>query len=76
MSFSDHPLWYGICPECVGFGYTGVSKCGYCRGSGRRFRKIPHDSRRLAASAQERLATRRKPMGREENLAEKERKTS
>jgi len=44
----NHPLWKGICHECMGFGSLGGSqKCGFCRGRGRKFRQVTHETEHL-----------------------------
>ena len=43
MSIENHPLWKGICMECVGAG----GRCGYCRGRGRKFRQLTHETEHL-----------------------------
>lgn len=59
----QHPLWRGICPECVGFGRIGEARCGYCRGTGKLFRQIPHDNEHLRL-----LRRKKKPLGLASNV--------
>jgi DnaJ-class molecular chaperone len=64
----NHPLWHGICPECVGFGRLGLNdRCGACRGSGRLFRQIPHEVESLRS-----LNFKKKPVAREKRILNEE----
>jgi len=55
----NHPLWKGICQECMGFGSLGGSqKCGFCRGKGRKFRQLTHEIQHLR-----RRVVSKKPVG-------------
>ncbi len=48
----EHPLWIGICSECVGGG------CGTCRGTGKSSQGKPHEIEHL-----KRLRITKKPFG-------------
>ncbi len=48
----NHPLWIGICSDCVGVG------CGTCRGTGKSSEGKPHELEHL-----KRIRHNRKPFG-------------